>query len=231
MPNEIIWEFREVTSYREDWMLVVILISFVLVAFVRIKNSDSFATLISSIFLPTIMSKESAGQVGWTDTEKMILLAVYFLSSSLLFTLILKHFYPDFAALSSSIAFFELFILLGSVAFFIRLGILWAIELIIGNSHMIKEYSFSVGQNNRFLGLIYIPLCLLVVLFSHNEASILLYTGVVIFGIMYLLRIFRIIVNSLKIEGGFFYIILYLCTFEFLPFIITFHYVKLILKG
>lgn len=231
MPQEITWEPRIISTYLEDWMLLVILVTIVLVAIVRVKNSTSFTTLTTSIFTKKTMAKESAGQIGWTDTEKIILLAIYFLSSSLFFTLILHKFFPNLTSQSSSIAFFELFVLINIVVYFFKLGILSFIQLIIGRYQMISEYSFSIGQSNRFLGVLFIPLCILIVIYSKSEVNGLLYFGLFSLGIVYSIRVIRIIINSLKIEGGIFYIILYLCAFEFLPFLITFHFMKMILKG
>ena len=229
MRDAMVWKERINSNYLEDWMLIIILVSVILIAYVRVRNHEVFATLTSSIINPKILTKEITNQLGWTDLEKTLLLTVFFLVSSLFYTLILLYFFPQVTKQTTTFAFFAVFFVFSLFLYFIRLSILSIIQFITGEYEFLQEYSFSIGQYFRFMGLVLLPLGLLIAIFPEDNVSLFIYPGLIILGIMYLVRILRLITNSLKIEGGFFYIILYLCTFEFLPVLIAIHFLKVFL--
>ncbi len=231
MPEKLIWETREVTNNLEDWILLLILISVIILVVVKVIKSEFISELVSSIVVPKMMARESSSQIGWTDTERILMLTVYFIIGPLFFTLVFANSFSSISSQTHLFAFFSLFFVALIFAFFLRLFVLFLIEWVVGKTDIITEYSFSIGQSNRFIGLFLIPITLLAVVLPKSQGQGILIFGLIILVLIYVLRIMRMIINSLKIPRGFFYIILYLCTFEILPFLYVFHLVKMIVKG
>jgi hypothetical protein len=79
-------------------------------------------------------------------------------------------------------------------------------------------YGFTIQTFNIFVGIILIPFNLIIAFGPENTAVPLIYVGLIIIGVMALLRIFRgFLIASTYIQSNLFHFLLYLCTFEILP--------------
>lgn len=97
--------------------------------------------------------------------------------------------------------------------------------LIIGKVFPFKKdsqlYGFTIQTFNIFLGIILIPFNLIIAFGPEKTAVPLIYMGLIIIGILALLRTFRgFLIASSYIQGNLFHFLLYLCTFEILPILL-----------
>lgn len=223
------WIPRDSSIYLEDWMLPVFLFSIVLITWSKVVNQASLKNIFSSVTLSTVMAKESANQTAWTNSQRISLLTVFFLTISLFLSLATKYHFPAYIETSDSVFFFTLLVLFTVLSFGLRLFLLYIIKLFIGENIYLTEYSFSIGQYNRFLGFVLLPITILIVILPKADTLLMINIGIFILALVYLIRIIKLIINSLKIKGGLFYIILYLCTFEFLPIIVAYYTINKVL--
>jgi len=82
-------------------------------------------------------------------------------------------------------------------------------------------YGFTIQTFNIFIGIILIPFNLIIAFGPEKTAIPLIYLGLVIVGILALLRAFRgFLIASTYIQSNLFHFLLYLCTFEILPILL-----------
>jgi len=82
-------------------------------------------------------------------------------------------------------------------------------------------YGFTIQTFNIFLGIILIPFNLIIAFGPEKTTVPLIYIGLIIIGILALLRTFRgFLIASSYIQGNLFHFLLYLCTFEILPILL-----------
>ena len=82
-------------------------------------------------------------------------------------------------------------------------------------------YGFTIQTFNIFIGIILIPFNLIIAFGPEKTTVPLIYMGLIIIGILALLRTFRgFLIASSYIQGNLFHFLLYLCTFEILPILL-----------
>jgi hypothetical protein len=95
---------------------------------------------------------------------------------------------------------------------------------ISGEKDVFRNYLLGVYQSYRFSALF---LFTLVILMSYTRilpARECFVAGIVVLGIIYLIRVFRLVRIFLNRNISIFYLILYLCALEFLPVVISVKY-------
>jgi hypothetical protein len=123
----------------------------------------------------------------------------------------------------------------GIVFWFISLGIIiTAITLrhmvciITGNAsgekEVFREYLLGVYQSYRLSALF---LFVLIILMSYTvffSAKVYFISGIIVIGLMYLIRVIRLFIIFINQNISIFYLILYLCALEILPVVISVKY-------
>jgi hypothetical protein len=93
-----------------------------------------------------------------------------------------------------------------------------------GQNEAFREYLLAVYQSYRFSALflfVFIIMASYTVFFSAATWYIM---GILVLGLMYLIRLTRLLVIFLNRKISIFYLILYLCALEILPVLITIKY-------
>ena len=96
---------------------------------------------------------------------------------------------------------------------------------ILGNIFEIKdaasEYVYNILLFNKTAGLILFPICMLLAYARQIPPEILVWTGIVSWFLILIYRLLRVILIGVANSAvSFFYIILYLCTLEIIPFVV-----------
>jgi len=97
--------------------------------------------------------------------------------------------------------------------------------IISGEEELFKEYLLTIYQSYRIIALF---LFVLVILISYTvilPVKTLIISGLILAGIVYLLRLLRLIVIFMTNNISIFYLILYLCALEILPVLISLKYI------
>ena len=82
-------------------------------------------------------------------------------------------------------------------------------------------FGFTIQTFNIFLGIVLIPFNLIIAFGPAYVVTPLIYIGVIIIGILALIRTFRgFLIASTYIQSNLFHFLLYLCAFEILPILL-----------
>jgi hypothetical protein len=209
---------------ENDWILPIVLLCFVLIGLVRTIPGNVFRSLANSLLLRDI-NETSPSDTGilfqWQST---LLNLSSFISISLFGFLLLRN--NDIIPLG--IKGFLLWVIC-LVIIIIAVTVRHFTCIVTGNisseSELFRDYLISIYNSYRTAGMIFLILISLILYTSFLPVDIYFKIGLVVAGILYFLRIIRLILIFIGRHISIFYLILYLCALEFLPVLIIVKYV------
>lgn len=192
-----------------------------LLALSRMFESHYLKGIIVNYFTLSISANIQKADLRLTSTSSILLILNYFISSWICLLLFSRTLFDD----SSSM----MILITGGVAFvilayqFVGIGLTaW----ITGEPEYFKEQAIQFLSGFQFAGIIYFLLGLIWFLNPEIKAE-LFYIFVGILLTIFAVRILKGIVISLFQGISWYYIILYFCTLEILPLLVTYYYVEL----
>jgi len=208
---------------HDDWIIGIILIAAFLYSLIRISSKRSLPAVSRFLILIGIndpSAKDIEGIFNWQST-------IHNLFSFLVIAL--------FANCTADYYNFNLFGIRGILLFIIFLFlIITGVTLrhivcvitgkISGEEDAFREYLTTVYQSYRLSAMILLMLVILILYTMILPVKILIITGATTVGILYLIRIFRLMIIFLSHNISIFYLFLYLCALEILPVLISLKY-------
>ncbi len=95
---------------------------------------------------------------------------------------------------------------------------------ISGENEVFREYLLGIYQFYRFSALLMFVIVILISYTTILPLQVTIISGIVVLGIMYLIRVIRLMIIFLNRNISIFYLILYLCALEILPVVICVKY-------
>ena len=219
---EVVFAGKKVFRSNPDWLVGVLVLSIILFASVRLIFNKYLNQLIQSTTNYSTFTR--------TFRERYFNLLHASFRLDLIFHLISALFIYQFLnafkiSVGGSKSYYSYLICLGTV-----IGYFWAkriVYFIIGilteSKAEVQEYLFSITVYNRVLGLILLPVTATIAFVPVAQIEILLFAGLGIIVIFYLMSLIRGGKIFLKKHFSISYLILYLCTLEFLPLILIYN--------
>lgn len=210
--------FPEKNMFRKnsDWTFVIIVLALVIIASVRIV----FNTFLKQLFNATI-NYPTATRLFRERTFNLLHAAfrldvLFYMVISLLAFQVLSFF--DVALYPQAPIFTYLICVAGLIGYFIAKRSLYLLISVITESQAeTSEYLFNINIYNRVLGIILFPFTLIVAFSPLENVKFLIITGVFFVAVFWGMSLARGAKILLKKHFSISYLILYLCTLEFLP--------------
>ena len=210
------------TYYQPFWITLIIVLSVLIIGYLYYAYRSRLAVITEAIFT-TRLSAQLSREEHLLSNPVSLLLSVNFLITVSLFLL------QIFSSANFSIDGFQFDL----KWFFVILSILFSVYLIkiitvkifafifhkeqIGN-----EYIFSVFTFNQLVGIFFIPLVILNAYSQIISVHILMYTGIGILALAFLIRIGKGAVAAFASgQVTLFYLFLYFCTLEVMPLLLA----------
>ena len=208
---------------HNDWIIGIILIAAFLYSLVR-TTSKNMLPDVSRFFLFRGINDPSSRDIGGLlHWQPAILNLISFLIIAL-FAYCAASYYNFIPFGFSGIIFWLISLGVIISAFTLRHIVCILTGKISGENGVFREYLVGIYHSYRFSALI---LFVLVILMSYTmilPARMGFISGLIVFVIMYLIRIIRLMIIFLNRNISIFYLILYLCALEFLPVVISVKY-------
>jgi hypothetical protein len=212
-----------VQPLHDDWIILIILISSFLYSLIRTVSKNIFPGIMRFFLFRGIKDASSRDIGGLFSWQSTILNLASFLIIGL-FTYCFALFY-DF--LPAGIT--------GINGYLISLGIIISAVtlrhlacLITGNiseeRDVFRDYLAGVYQSYRLSAMILFVVIILLTYTLLLPSQVFLISGIIALGLMYLIRIVRLLIIFINRNISIFYLILYLCALEILPVGITVKY-------
>ncbi|NOY37015.1 MAG: DUF4271 domain-containing protein [Chlorobi bacterium] len=210
---------RETSLLKENWMLPVLLSAFILITWARLVFGRMFnQTLIS------FWNRKSATRLIVTRSSlyqrlSIALLLNYLLTGTLFLYLAFKNF-DLFSTKITPLQHLPYFAGTLFILFLYGLITTWLVGVVgMAKNLMQNNFQYLVLFFHN-AGLYLFPFAALVPYIGNNVANIFIYSAISIVLVLYLLRLFWLVVLFVQQKFSLFYLFLYLCALEFLPLFI-----------
>jgi len=219
---EVVFPGKKVTRNNPDWLVGVLVLLFLLFATVKLIFNKYLSQLVQSTINYSTFTR--------TFRERYFNLLHASFRLDVIFNMILALFSYQFISLYKinfglSKSYYVYLACLGIViGYFTAKRILYYIIGVLTESkHEIQEYLFSITVYNRVLGLFLLPISATIAFIPLSQVEPLLFAGLGIIIIFYLMSLIRGAKIFLKKQFSISYLILYLCTLEFLPLLLIYN--------
>ena len=215
--DELILPERNYTRQTADWEIGVFIISLLLLVFVRFFH-NSYLQLLSEA---TINFKASARMFR----EKSLSLIQASAQMDILFYIVFSFFvyqlFHFFNIQINEIPIIEYLIICGIVVgFFVTKKVIYILQgNICKSSTETKEYLFNINVYNRILAVLLLPISMIITFSKLSNLNWPVFIGLSLVCTCYLFVILRGMKILIQKRFSIFYLILYLCTLEILPFL------------
>jgi hypothetical protein len=209
--------------FSADWTILIILIAAFLYSLISTTSKNLIPEVSKFILFRGINDSSSRDIGGMFHWQSAILSLVSFFAFSL-FSYCAADIYNLIPTGTNSFIIWLIFTAIIVAAVLLRHIACIITGIISDKSDMFREYLYGVYQSYWVGALalyIFVIMILYTNMFSPRESVI---TGLAVVGIIYLIRILRLLIIFMNRNISIFYLILYLCALEILPVVISVKY-------
>jgi hypothetical protein len=211
------------SSFHNDWIISVILMSAFIYAVIRTFSVNVFQGLLKFVFFRGINETVLHDLDGLFYWQSTLFNLASFLNISVFGYFMALHF--DLIPYGISGIYFWIFSLVVIIA---GLTIRHLLCLMVGNlsgeKETFRKYIVIIYQSYRLAGLISFVLVILITFTVILPEEIYFTTGYYLILTIYFIRVLRLLFIFINRHISIFYLILYLCALEILPVVILFKY-------
>ena len=219
---EVVFPGKKLTRNNPDWLVGVLVLAFFLFATVRLIFNKYLSQLVKATINYSTFTRVFREKYFNLFHASFRLDVIFNLTMALFGYQLLSSYKINFGISSS---FYVYLICLGIViGYFIVKKVLYGlIGIMTESKREVSEYLFSITIFNRVLGLFLLPVTAIIAFVPIYQPELLIYTGIGIIIIFYLLLLARGVKIFLRKHFSISYLILYLCTLEFLPLLLVYN--------
>lgn len=211
-----------------DFITVLLIVLVFNIAWLRIFFGNALILFMKAAFDPKYTAR-LISNVNPVITRVGFMLNINFIITVSVFLYFLTRFFQmPFAGVNPYIFISAMSLVLAAI-YTGRFFILHLAEKIIRNDYF-SEYLIILLGLNKIYGLFLILLIILITFLPFHYVEMMIHSGIIAFIIIYLIRILRGFFISIKIRLSLFYFILYICTLEIIPVLLTYKFVNLIIN-
>ena len=205
---------------RKDFVIAGILFfAFVLFVWLYVSNRKRLSQIVKGFYINRYASQLARDEVSFGNRVS-VFLSVLFVISLSLFTWQLSLHYGFIQAENGwkDLALIGFVILL---IYTLKLAVIRLSGFVFQTQKAASDYVMTIFLFCNTLGLFMMPVVICLAFVKQIPSSVFIYTGLGIIGVFLCTRLVRgviIGINSIRVSG--FYLFLYLCTLEILPFAI-----------
>lgn len=219
---EVVFPGKKVTRTNPDWLVGLIVLLFLLFATVKLIFNKYLSQLIQSTINYSTFTRlfreryfnllHASFRLDVIFNMTLALFGYQFLSLYKINLGYSKSYYVYLACLGIVIGYFTA-----------KRILYYLIGILTESKQEIQEYLFSITVFNRVLGLFLLPISATIAFIPLSQVEPLLFGGLGIIVISYILSLIRGGKIFLKKQFSISYLILYLCTLEFLPLLLIYN--------
>jgi hypothetical protein len=219
---EVVFPGKKVTRTNPDWLVGLIVLLFLLFATVKLIFNKYLSQLVQSTINYSTFTRlfreryfnlfHASFRLDVIFNMTLALFGYQFLSLYKINLGYSKSYYVYLACLCIVIGYFTA-----------KRILYYLIGILTESKQEVQEYLFSITVFNRVLGLFLLPISATIAFIPLSQVEPLLFGGLGIIIISYILSLLRGAKIFLKKQFSISYLILYLCTLEFLPLLLIYN--------
>jgi hypothetical protein len=206
-----------------DWMILIILVAALLYSLIKATSKRMMFDFDKFFLFRGIKDSGSRDKGGLFQWQSTILNLSSFLITGLFGYLAASYY--DFIP-SGFKGFIIWLIALGMISLAITMRHIVCVITgsASGQREIFSQYLLSIYQSYRFGALFLFIIIILMAYTRILPAGVFIISGIITVGMMYLIRVIRLLIIFLNRNISIFYLILYLCALEILPVLIVIKY-------
>jgi len=219
---EVVFAGKKVFRTNPDWLVGVLVLSIILFASVRLIFNKYLNQLIQSTTNYSTFTRTFRERYFNFLHASFRLDLIFHLIFALFLYQLISTFKIDIGGTKT---YYSYLICLGIVIgyFWVKRIIYYIIGVLTESNSEVQEYLFSITVYNRVLGLVLLPVTATIAFIPVSQVEYLLFGGILIVVVFYLMSLIRGGKIFLKKHFSISYLILYLCTLEFLPLVLIYN--------
>lgn len=219
-PSPVIMK-RKPAYFREDWFLIVLVVSFLLITWTKIRFGKFLNQTLSGLWNYKNAFSLFRNRSSLYQRTSSLLFLNFLLSGGMFVYLFMKVFDIHFTLgdYSPVMDYFVIILMLAGIYLYLFL-IIKITGFITLNLESFSEFSHFTTLFFHNAGVYLFPLNAVIPYVYKGAAVWLLYAGLGIITVFYLLRIIKLTSIFIRERFSIFYLFLYLCALEILPIII-----------
>ena len=204
-----------------DWITILLIGSFLLLGWIQLFNKKYLLSLMKSV-----VSYQESNTLYREKNSLMekasFMVNLLFISNVSVFVIQLKHFFSiSLGSLDDYLLYFIMFGALTGLYIFRAISTSF-IGFVFLKQKVFSEFFHNTNIFTKNTGLFLLPIVITLQFLSYEYLAFIIYTGIILIAILYLLQIVRSFQIIIRKNVSIFYMILYLCAFEFAPFLIIY---------
>ncbi len=208
-----------------DWLLIIFLLLLLLLTWVKISYNKVLGQTFASIINQQSARKLIAEKSNLLQKTSIFLTVIYLFTTGIFTFEVINYYNLNFLNLFGFKLFFVCLICI--VIFFLIKNLLyWLSGILFDSESYILEFLNHGNIFYRSAGIIILPIIFAIPYVSNYIAQTLIYIGIFMFVISFILRIVRGFLLSFQNKLSLFYSFLYFCALEILPFLYVYYYIK-----
>ena len=210
--------------FNDDWLIFAVMVSIFLYSMISAISKKFFRDMKRFFLFRGIGDPASRDMQGLFHWQSTIINLVSFLSIAL-FAYCAADYYEFIPEIIPGIIFWIICFVIIIAAVTIRHLMCNVTGNISGETNAFNEYIITIYLSYRYLAVILFILAVMVSYTSLFDPQSLFLAGLIMIGVVYLIRIIRLFMIFIGKNISILYLILYLCALEFLPVLILLKYV------
>ena len=219
---EVVFPGKKIFRSNPDWLIGVLVLSIIIFATVRLIFNKYLSQLIQSTTSYSTFTRLFRERYFNLFHASFRLDVIFSLIMSLFFYQILNNVKINLG-FSKSYSIYLLCLLIVTGYFIVKKLIYYILGVLTESTSEVHEYLFSITVFNRVLGLFLLPVTATIAFVPLTKVEPVLVGGLVMVAIFYLMSLIRGGKIFLKKHFSISYLILYLCTLEFLPLLLIYN--------
>ncbi|HAQ20174.1 MAG TPA: hypothetical protein DCR40_13230 [Prolixibacteraceae bacterium] len=219
---EVVFPGKKVFRSNPDWLIGVLVLSIILFASVRLIFNKYLSQLIQATTSYSTFTRLFRERYFNLFHASFRLDVIFSLVMALFFYQLLNNFKINMGfSQSSSIYLTCLLIVTGY--FIAKKLIYYILGVLTESTSEVNEYLFSITVFNRVLGLFLLPVTATIAFVPLRQVEPVMVAGLILIAFFYFMSLIRGGKIFLKKHFSISYLILYLCTLEFLPLLLIYY--------
>ncbi|MFP4366436.1 MAG: DUF4271 domain-containing protein [Bacteroidales bacterium] len=216
---------HEDAQYSTTWIPGMIILSFLLLTWIKLVYVQFLTPVLLSAFNYKEAFKLYCNKNAPTQNTFIILHFIFAINGGLFLFFVSRYFDFKMPDLNPPLLFLAASSFL-IILFAAKSAAISVISFLFDKRKLFAEYKHNISLYTKIFGILLLPVIIGLLYADQGVHIALIYTGLAMGGIFYLLQLVRGLEIIVKKEFSLFYLILYLCAFEILPIFILIRFIQ-----
>jgi hypothetical protein len=207
------------------WIPALVILSLLLLAWIKLIYVQFLTPVLVSAFNYKESIKLYHGKNAPAQNAFLILNLIFAINGGLFLLFVSGFFNLDLPDITPVLLFFGASASL-VLLYMLKSFTLNAIGFLFDKQRLFSEYTYNISLYNKIYGLLLLPLVVGMLYGSEIIHDKIIYTGLALGGVFYLLQLFRGLEIIVRKDFSVFYLILYLCAFEIFPLLVIYKLIQ-----